>query len=309
MSDLDVRVAAVASRQHATFTHAQALACGATPSAIKHRIRAGRWLRVHRGVYRIAGVPLTWEGKVMADVLAGGDRALASHRTAAVLWDLDGFRPGPPEVSVVRHRKPEQLSLRVHESTDLHLARPACRRGIPVTGLLRTLVDIGRLVTYEQLDCAVEEVVRRGRYDWPDLYHCLVAHARRGRNGVGPLRAVLEERYGDKVTDSRWETMVVRLLVDAGVDEPVTQHPIFDGDRFVAEVDLAWPSVRVGVELQSKKHHLTPTRFERDLRRLTEARLLGWSIPEYTWKFFIERPHKLVAEVRQVLDLARSRSA
>jgi hypothetical protein len=302
MADVDARIAAVAARQHALVTHAQARAVGATPAMIKYRCRSGRWRAVHRGVYLVAGAPFTWETKVHASVLAAGPGALASHRTAAVLWDLDDFRPGPVELTVPRHARPEELPARVHESTDLDLARPVRRRGIRTTALLRTLLDIGCLVPLDVLEAAVEQVVRETGADWPDLYDTLVLHSRRGRNGCGPFRAVLDERFGDQViTDSRFERLVRRLLLDAGVVAPESQHSIYDGDRFIAEVDLAWPSHMVGVELQSKKHHLHSVAFERDKRRLNDARLHGWNVLEYTFKYYRTHPNRLVTEVQTAL--------
>jgi len=302
MDSVDARIAAIARRQHALVTSAQALGCGATPAFVKHRLSTGRWLRLYRGVYLIAGTEITWETKVHAAVLAAGPGAMASHRTAAVLSDLDDFRPGPVELSVPRHRRPVRLPVRVHESTDIDLAQPVLRRGIPTTGLLRTLLDIGCLVPFDTLEGAVEQVLRETGNDWPDLYEVLVLHARRGRNGCGPFRAILDERFGDAVvTDSKFERLVRRLLADAGVDEPVSQHPIYDGTRFICEVDLAWPDRMVAAELQSKKHHLHTKGFERDKERLNDARLHGWNVLEYTFKAYRNQPDRLIREVQTAL--------
>jgi len=302
MDTIDARIAALARRQHALVTSAQALGCGATPAFVKHRLATGRWLRLYRGVYLIAGGEITWETKVHAAVLAAGNGAMASHRTAAVLSDLDDFRPGPVELTVPRHRRPVRLPVRVHESTDIDLAQPVLRRGIPTTGLLRTLLDIGCLVPFDTLEGAVEQVLRETGNDWPDLYEVLVLHARRGRNGCGPFRAVLDERFGDEVvTDSKFERLVRRLLADAGVDEPVSQHPIYDGTRFICEVDLAWPDRMVAAELQSKKHHLHSKGFERDKERLNDARLHGWNVLEYTFKAYRTTPDRLVREIETAL--------
>ncbi len=302
MDAIDARIAAVARRQHALVTRRQALACGASDAFIRHRLSTGRWVVLHRGVYVIAGVPIAWETMVHAAVLAAGDGALASHRTAAALWDLDDFRTGPVELSVPRHRRPVRLPVRVHESTDMVLARPVLRRGIPTTGLLRTLLDIGCLVTAGTLEGAIEQTVRETGADWSDLYDTLVLHSRRGRNGCGPFRAILDERFGDRViTDSRFEHLVRRLLADAGVEEPESQHSIYDEARFIAEVDLAWPRRMVAVELQSKKHHLHSVAFERDKQRLNDARLHGWHVLEYTFKFYVNQPNRLVREVQTAL--------
>ena len=107
--------------------------------------------RSERGIFLIAGHEFTWETKLLAKVLAAGERrTLASHRAGAVLWDVEDFRPGRPELSV---SPPPQAAIastaRIHESTDLHLADPVFRRGIPTTGLVRTLLDVGAVVSLD----------------------------------------------------------------------------------------------------------------------------------------------------------------
>jgi len=302
MHDIDARVAEVASHQHSLITLAQLVELGGNKQFAQRRIDSGRWRRVNRGVFVIAGHPFTWETKLMAAVLAAGEGAQASHRSAGVLWDIEKFRPGRPELSVPRHHKPRHLDARVHESTDLHLADPVLRRGIPTTGLVRTLLDSGAVISVDDLEHAIDDVLRTTPTEWPDLYSSLVLHSRRGRNGCGYLRAVLDERFGDKViTDSWFEKVVRRLLLDAGFPIPDSQWSVYDGPVFVGELDLAWPQYKVGAELQSKGYHLNPTSFEKDPQKLNKIRLLGWDVLEFTWCFYKEHPEQLCAQLRQAL--------
>lgn len=303
MDDFDSRVAAVACRQHSLITLAQVLELGGDRHRAHRRVRSGRWRRVEQGVFLIAGHPYTWETKLFAAVLAAGEGALASHRSAAVLWDIEKFRPGRPELSVARHHKPRHLDARLHESTDLHLADPVIRRGIPTTGLVRTLLDTGAVISIDALEHAIDATLRTSGTEWPDLYSSLVLHSRRGRDGCGYLRAVLDQRFGDKViTDSWFEKVVRRLLLDAGFPIPESQVNVYDGPKFVGELDLAWPEFRVGAELQSKGHHLNPTSFEKDPQKLNKIRLLGWDVLEFTWRFYKEHPEQLCAQLRQALN-------
>ena len=93
----DAALAAVTARQHGVFSAGQAIELGLTWRRIHAGAAAGRWVRLHGGVYRIAGAPHTWHTGVLAACF-GGD-AIASHRSAAVLWGLDGFRLGRVEVT------------------------------------------------------------------------------------------------------------------------------------------------------------------------------------------------------------------
>ncbi len=64
------RLRAVAARQNGCFTAAQALQAGYADSLHPYHLRAGDWIRVYRGVYRLASYPLT----------------AASACSAALLW-------------------------------------------------------------------------------------------------------------------------------------------------------------------------------------------------------------------------------
>lgn len=310
MEGFDARVAAWASRQHSLITLKQILELGGSRQLAHRRVVSGRWKRLHPGVFLVAGHPFTWETRLLAAVLAAGDDALASHRSAAVLWGIERFRPGPPELSVPRHHKPTHLDARVHESTDLHLATPVLRHGIRTTDIVRTLLDVGAVISFDALEHAIDATLRTTPTEWPDLYDTLVLHSRRGRNGCGRLRAVLDERFGDKViTDSWFERVVRRLLLDAGFPVPESQHSLYDGPTFVGELDLAWPDAMVGIELQSKAHHLNSTSFESDPQKLNRIRLLGWTVLEFTWRFYVEHPETLCTQVRTALSASGADSS
>ena len=312
MVGIDVEVAVIAARQHSLIALAQLIELGGNRQLAHRRVKAGLWRRVEPGVYFVCGHPFTWEARLLAPVLSVGGETLASHRAAAVQWRVERFRPGRPEISVQRHLRPLAVNARVHESTDLHIADPVVIRGIPTTGLVRTLLDVGAVISLDALEHAIDTTLRTTSTEWPDLYDSLVLHSRRGRNGCGRLRAVVDERFGDKViTDSWFERVVRRLLLDAGFPVPESQWNVFDGPTFLGELDLAWPAARVGIELQSKAFHLNPLAFEKDPEKLNRIRLSGWDVLEFTWRFYVEHPEKLCAQVRQALrdsgvDLSRS---
>ena len=64
-------------------------------------------------------------------------------------------------------------------------------------------------------------------------------------------------------------------------------HKVFDGDRFVAEVDLAFPRLKIAIELDGS-HHLEAEVRERDLPRQNDLVLLGWTVLRFSWKRFRE---------------------
>jgi hypothetical protein len=77
---------ALARGQYFVVSRGQLLALGMHPQAVKHRVSTGRLHAVHRGVYAVGRRDLSRNGELMAAVLACGQGAVLSHRSAAELW-------------------------------------------------------------------------------------------------------------------------------------------------------------------------------------------------------------------------------
>jgi very-short-patch-repair endonuclease len=211
-----------------------------------------------------------------------------------------------PEVSVPRGGRYRPAGIRVHESTDLHLAPPVPVRGIPTTSVDRTIVDLGAVVPVGRVHLAVDDARRRGLSDWDPLLTTLVNHARRGRRGVGALRQILGDHYGEvRKTDSGFERLVVTLLVQAGLPRPVVQHWITIGGRSY-RIDLAYPEHRLAIELDGGDH-LRREQWEADHARQNAVVLTARTILRYTWRDYTLEPTRIVTEVRRALQQAADR--
>ena len=154
------RVRARMASQHGLATREQALAAGMTEHQIEERLRSARWVRAARGVYRHAAVPSTPESRLLAVCMAYG--ALASHRSAAALQGIDGYELDRVEVVVAKGRVRRIPGARLHHSTQMHLARPVERNGIPCTRLDRTVLDLAGSVSRAVLDRTIDAVLRDG---------------------------------------------------------------------------------------------------------------------------------------------------
>lgn len=102
IAPVDAIVARIAARQLGLFLRSQAHESGMTDAMIEYRVRVGRWIVVSPGLYRLAGVPVTWSQRALAACMVSGTGAVVSHRSAAVLWGVSGFRPGPLDITVRR---------------------------------------------------------------------------------------------------------------------------------------------------------------------------------------------------------------
>jgi very-short-patch-repair endonuclease len=304
MTTLDDALLPVFIRQHWLVTLDDVFARGGDAHAAHHRVRIGRWELVDRCVYRLVGSPHTWHARVLAPILSVGGRTAASHLTAASLHGMPGFGHGTPEISVergVNHRRP---SLITHTSTDLERCRTVVVDGIPTTDCSRTILDLARRTSDRRLLRVTEWGRRNDLTSWNDLITTLAHHARKGRPGIRRLRRmILANADRAVITDSDFELLVLSLLREHALPEPVLHHRVFDGDRFVAEVDMAYPAHRIAIELDGAVHLEAAVR-ERDLPRQNDLVLLGWTVLRFTWQRFVDRPDLVVAEVRAALRAA-----
>jgi very-short-patch-repair endonuclease len=307
MSDVDRHIADLSATQHALISDRQADALGLTPKMRQTRVRAGRLVRVEPGVLRIAGTPVTYEATLMAAVLAAGPGAVVSHRSAAVLWQLDGFRPGRPEITIPRGAWYRPADAIVHESTDLDRAVHRRRGGLPITSPSRTLLDVALRSSDARLLTAMESARRRSLTSWRELVATLQAHARRGRPGVARMRRVIVTNIDrDEVTDSAFESLVLSLLRENGLPDPVLHHRVLRHDgHLVAVVDLAYPGLMLAVELDGSVH-LQRDVWERDRPRQNQLELLGWTVLRFSWRTLVEHPEVIVREIADALRRARA---
>jgi predicted transcriptional regulator of viral defense system len=153
--DAERRLARLAAGQHGVVSLDQLRTIGISADAARQRVRAGRPHRVHQAVYAVGHDRLSDEGRWMAAVLAYGDKTVLSHRSAAELWRMLNPRPGAVDVTVPgRSGRRERPGIRLHRTTTLTQPETTRRAGIPVTSVARTLLDLRRCITPDELSCA-----------------------------------------------------------------------------------------------------------------------------------------------------------
>ena len=300
--DLDHALAERARRQHGVFNVRQARDLGFTSTMTRTRRQQGRWLTLAPRVFIINGTPVTWHAKVLAACLSTG--GVASHRTAAALHRVRGFEPGRVEVSVARPVQRWPPNATVHRSKDLHRFGPITLDGIPSTPVPRLVVDLGAVVSFQRFETAVDDLLGRKLLTWDDAVLALSAHSRQGRNGCGPLRSLLLERYGEHLPESVLERIFLRLLVDRGLRQPVPQHEIHDQRGFIARVDFAYPDHAIAIELDSVRYHLDAITFERDHAKRSRLMAAGWTVLAFTWQMVVGDPVGVVRTIEKVLTRA-----
>lgn len=289
----------LAASQHGVVARRQLLGLGLGEDAIDHRLATGRVRRLERGVYALGHAELRREGRMLAVILGAGRDAVASHRSAAAMW---GLRPwsgsfvevtAPGRGGTSRHRRGRI----VHRSRDLPPAERTLERGVPVTTVPRTLLDLAAVVPAHHLRRAVERAVRADLFDLGPVTAVLDAHP--GRPGRRPLLTLLADfrAYGDTTTRSGLEARLLQLCIDAGLPRPQVNR--FDGTR---ESDFRWPDHRLVVEVDSWTFHgRTRRAFDGDRARDRALLRDGWRVARFTDRQILGDPSTVVSDLRALL--------
>lgn len=300
--DTDARLAILASGQHGLVSRAQALASGASDGALRQRVSSGRWVRVAPGVYRIAGVPVTWHQRALAAVLVAGPGAVVSHHAAAVLFGLDGFRPGRLHLTVPSPRGGRNALATVHRSRTLAPTDVSIVERIPTTAPGRLLVDLAGAVSPDRLERAVDDVLVRRLSTLDAVTARLKATGR--FSGRTALAGVLAAWQPGPLPASVAEMRLVRCLLAAGLPQPVRQYQIRAQGRFVARVDVAYPWARLAIELDSFRWHAGRGAFDHDRTRRNRIEAAGWRVLHATPADLDDHARHVVAATRALLAAA-----
>jgi very-short-patch-repair endonuclease len=224
-------------------------------------------------------------------VLACGRGAVLSGPAAAHLLGLLKGRPPRPEVTTRTERRVPGVVTRRARGAE---SRDAIAwRGIPITTVATTLVDLAAVLDVDTLARACHEAgVRHGTT--PAHVDAVLAR-RSNTKGAAKLRRIL---HGDvHVTLSGLERRFLDLMRSAGLALPETNRPA--GGR---RVDCRWPERRLTVELDSYRYHRSRHAWELDRRREREARRRGDEFRRYTHDDVFEDPHTVLAELRPLLS-------
>ena len=201
------------------------------------------------------------EGRFLAAVLAYGDRAVLSHRSAAVHWTMLAERGPRIDVTVPTTGGRRNRRATILHRCRLHADEVTTRHGIPVTTPARTLIDLADVVARRELERAYDEA-HYLRLDLDGLAPIP------GRRGAGRLR---------------------RLLAEHEAGSTRTRN------------DFSWPQARLIVETDGWQAHGTRAAFERDRLRDAALIAADWRPLRITWRRLEREPHAVAAQLRTLL--------
>ena len=283
-----------AADNHALVDRAAATEQGASAAVVATRISQGIWRRVHPGVYDLNVTRPTWPAQVRAAVMAAGSHALASHRTAGVLWGLDGIQGRMIELTVPYSKTPMPTGVIVHRTR-----RPLPQmvvESVPTTSVERTLLDLAPLLPPIVLEKAVMSAVHKGLTTADLLAVRLMQFGGKGVKGTRKLRRVLG-LVEDGVTGSPSEVDLMALMRSGPVPTPTCQLDITLPDGTTAFPDFAWPDRAKCVEVDGYTTHGSPEALERDLTRQNMLLELGWEMRRFSARRIRRDPIGVLDEI------------
>jgi Transcriptional regulator, AbiEi antitoxin/Protein of unknown function (DUF559) len=261
----DQRLAQFAARRHGVVSREQLMELGFDRGTIARRVESGRLHRLYRGVYAVGHTVIPREGRWLAAVMACGDGAALSHRSAASLWGIRPSAAARLDVTVSRTSGVRSSSaIAVHRPR--RTPRTTTRHGIPVTTPGQTLADLAIGLPRRDLEKAVEMAeVRKLHVALPE-----------GHPGVQRVRDAAAGALA-VTTDSPLEDAFLALCDDHHIPRPLVQ-PVVEGHR----VDFCWPDERLIVETDGYEHHCTRAAFGRDRAKDAQLTVRGWRVLRFT---------------------------
>jgi Transcriptional regulator, AbiEi antitoxin/Protein of unknown function (DUF559) len=268
---IEVKVGEVAATQHGVVSTAQLAVLGVSTSTIAKWTKKGRLHRLHRGVYAVGHRPVSRRGVWMAAVLACGEDAVLSHRSAAELWELLRPQGGPIHVSTpLRSGRSKRQGIRLHRCSSLIAGMTTRRHGIPVTTPARAIADLRGSVPPWQWRRAVRQAELAGYRLGPGI-----------------------ETDG---TRSDLEGDFLRICRRAGIPAPEVNVKV---GRWT--VDFLWRAQRLAVETDSYRYHRGRIAFQDDHSRELDLRRHGFEVRRFDERQIDEEPERVAADLMDAL--------
>lgn len=234
----------------------------------------------------------------MAAVLAGGEGAVLSHRSAAALWEI-GKEDEGISVSVRRRCELRRPGVRFHGRPSLAPDDLVVRDEIPVTSPVQTLVDLATELDAVALERAVNDADKRDLVDPEALREDLPRFG--GYPGIRLLRHLLDELFF-RLSDSDLEIYFRRIVKAASLPMPLTKQRV---NKF--EVDFFWPDLGLVVETNGLRYHRTPSAQLRDARRDRAHVMAGMTPLRFTHYEVRYEPHRVRATLIGTIAMLRER--
>jgi hypothetical protein len=297
---IDAELAALAGKHSGLIRACDLTEAGIDRNVVTDRARLGVLTSLQPNVWLFGKGAPTFDQQCQAavwtsDGTLGGRSALVWHE---VLRDpRSGLQP---TVVMERARRPT-----IRDATIIRAAKflPGDRktyRGLSVTSIPRTLLDSATDLSTDELERSLDDALLAGKTTVTEVkrrldlaaYHANVRSLRALiddrtprsyvssehdlANHRGSGRALVQAR--SRITRSPAEQQIKRVVLSLDVPAPHFNYRIATLDGGTAELDLAWPEYRVGLDVDGYRWHGGRRYWKRDIQRDLQVTLSGWNV-------------------------------
>jgi hypothetical protein len=276
----DRRLARFAAQQGGLFTTQQLIECGLSSSGIRSRLLSERIFRVERAVYSASPHQDEWSRRWAALLSVKSTDAALSHWSAAAVHELRNREPPVPHVLVPSSWRSRVGGTRVHRTRSLLPSDVVVVRGLRVTTVPRTILD---LAPYET-DDVVLAMIREGEYRRliPTGAMLRMTRTHPTHPGVARIR---------RVDPATTEAEIGQTPLDRELRELLDTLPLPTADREVwvrggtgarYRFDRAWHPFKLAAEADGRNAHARSTALESDRFRDNDLAAEGWLTMRFT---------------------------
>ena len=260
-----------------------------SPKALEVGVRAGRLIRLRRGVYALTAPAVAT--RLAALDAVSGTHIVACMNTAA---QMHGFATEPDDRLHVLDpgiRMRPSSDVMVHQRVGAPLTKV---RGRLATAPAWTAVEIARTMRRPRALAMLDAALHAGACTPAEL-HAAIAE-QKGRRGIVAVREMAA--LADGRAESPMESEARLVFVDGGLPPAELQYEIVDRQGKLWRADFAWPEFMVVAEYDSVEWHANPEAWKRD--KLKASRLLdcGWTTVGMTVDDVRKHPTDLVALIK-----------
>lgn len=272
---------------------------GFSDGEIRARVRSGHLVPEHRGVFMVARQRISGRGHLRAALLAGGDDAFLSHRSAAAVYRLRSINRFAIHLTRPGATRRSRDNLIIHRSTLLHPDDVRVYEGLRVSSIARMLIDLTAAGEPRgELQRLITEADRRDLLQIDRLKATLTRHA--GRPGAATLTTVL----GDYVWTPRDKSTLERDFAQFIAADPELPTPLRNITLGPYEIDVYWPGQRLAVELDGRTYHQAVKDRDRDnAKDIWLAKHGLWAIRIRDFRFEHDKPG-ILRDLHELLGLA-----
>jgi very-short-patch-repair endonuclease len=292
------------------FTTAELVTAGLSSARIRRLVRQRILIPVGRGVYTCASAAGTAPDRpgqhalrVAAALAVCGPEAAGSHHHAAIVHGLDLLGRPPDAVAVTRPpgitaSRTGRPGVHIH-SAALPAGQVMVRRGVRITSVARTVVDLARASSFRAGVVVGDSALRTRQTSEPELRSVLAACS--GWPGVQQARQVVA--FADARAESVLESISRVAFRDQRLPDPDLQVWVGDG-AVVGRADFLWRQHRTIGEADGAVKYADPVKAMAQLRRDAELRAAGFEVVHFTWEEITRVPARVAAAIRAAFGRA-----